>query len=168
VTTQNKMFVLTVVILVLLMGAGAVGDSGWWKHRREAQRQEKLQERLRTVGADATVTGSLLYGAWKQCRVIGYQDIEACSKQSGPLIREQAAAAAAGQALGFRDSYLQNCRAGYANDYCVALLQRAVDIDQNAEALSRPVLPTIRSVRLPIRVAEQCRPNGKTPIPTRT
>ena len=93
----GKLAVLLIAAFPTFIGIGLLDQAvePWWAKRQQAQRQEELRERLKTVGADATLAGGLLYNAWKQCRVIGVPDIDSCAKQTGPLLQEQAAATVA-------------------------------------------------------------------------
>ena len=133
---SGRIPIAAMVAVVALAALGAFDGriETWWAERQATKLAEQQQEQLNAVGTDATIAGGMLYSAWKQCHVIGIEDVDACAKQAGPLLQEQTAATSAGIAAGMRDAYFKTCRAGYANDYCVALIQRSVVISQNSDS----------------------------------
>jgi hypothetical protein len=134
---QNKVAVCVIATFLALVGASALQGSGWWKQRQEAKRLEEQEQHRKAMGTSATFASAFLLAAWKQCTVIGVQDIDACAKQTGPLLQEQTAASVAAEAVGQREMYLKDCRTDYDNDYCVALLTRAITFGHNSEVMSR-------------------------------
>ena len=124
---------IPIVVMAAAFALAALGAfdgrlETWWAQRQATKLAEQQQEQLKAVGTDATIAGGMLYSAWKQCHVIGIEDVDACAKQAGPLLQEQTAATSAGFAAGLRDAYFKTGRAGYVDEYCVALLQRSVAI----------------------------------------
>ena len=106
----------------------------WSKHHdaEELERDKKAQ--LAAIGTDATITASLLWSAYKSCRVIGIADMVQCSQHTGPLLQEQVTPPIARMALEQRQTYDTSCQKQYGKEYCDALLNRAFRISQNQDA----------------------------------
>lgn len=115
--------------LVLLIAAPLVTD--WWKqHQKDAEAQEK-KDAVAKVGIDASLAAMAVWGAYKECRKIGIQDIVQCSQYKAVLLQEQAAPILAKTAVDMRADYNVSCRKQYQGEYCDHLLNRAFHLSQN-------------------------------------
>jgi hypothetical protein len=71
----------------------------WSKqHAIEVAAGEK-RAALERVGTDASMAGSMLWGAYKACTKIGIPNMQTCAKYEGTLLQEKAAPLLASVAL---------------------------------------------------------------------
>ncbi len=127
---DNKIKVV-LLISALAFGPGLYDD---WQEKRTA---EKLEADRASVFSDASVTGMMMWNAWRSCRDIGIlNDLEACSKYDGKLIQEQVAPVYAKMAVEHRDAYFQKCLRFHQQEYCGLLLQRSFALS-NAQSESK-------------------------------
>jgi hypothetical protein len=94
--------------------------------------KQKVVDEKASVGALATITGSMFAAAYKSCNLIGFSDFDLCSNNSGILVQDSTAKQLASMAIDQRKNYIKTCEKYYSQDYCWSLLNRAFRISQNS------------------------------------
>lgn len=103
----------------------------WSKQHAIEVAAKETKVALERVGTDASIAGSMLWGAYNACTKIGIQNMQTCAKYEGNLLQEKAAPILASMALDRKASYDKNCQQVYAKEYCDQLLNRAFHLSQN-------------------------------------
>lgn len=118
-------------VALLLFFAYPVYQS-WAKERAVKVAEQERKAAMDRVGTDASIAGSMLWGAYKACARIGIPDIAKCAKYEGVLLQEKAAPVLAQLAVDQRASYDSSCQKVYATEYCYNLLNRAFQLSRTA------------------------------------
>jgi hypothetical protein len=114
----SKLITFAVLIATMIAGCDA------------ALSPEQKQEKARVaVGMDASVAAAIAVSATRSCQVVGVNDIELCTQLKGSLIAEQTAQMSAKMAKDKANMYWDKCKKDFSQDYCLTLLQRALDIE---------------------------------------
>lgn len=115
--------------LVLLIAIPVYQD--WSKQHAVEVAARETKAAIDRVGTDASIAGSMLWGAYKACTKIGIQSMQTCANYEGNLLQEKAAPILASTALDQRALYDKNCQQLYTKEYCDQLLNRAFQLSQN-------------------------------------
>lgn len=87
-----------------------------------------LEEKKNKILRKAETAGSYLFDSKKECRIIGYTNIEACAASTLELPTEKSAIRSATRAIKILDDFNYMCRGNFPTDYCDDLLDRAFAI----------------------------------------
>ncbi len=117
-----------VIFGIIIIFAALSLYQDWAKKR---QQEEFKAERL-SISLSASIAGMSLASAFKSCQRIGIPDIKKCQEYKGMLLQELEAPIAAKMAIEQQVDYREKCNRHYSADYCLQLLNRAVQLSWNS------------------------------------